>query len=72
MEDKVETLNISVGETINTQEIFGRIQDAMKRAGIGGTLHLTSEAQKQNMVDIAWALAIKTGLPVVIVVRPIK
>jgi hypothetical protein len=64
-----ETLSISVNEKVSTEEIFGKIKDAMKKAGIGGTLQLTNIDYGGKVLSVAWELSKATKLPVVIIVR---
>ena len=67
-----EILSVSVSDEVKADEIFGKMDNAFKKLGIAGTLHLAQESQKAGIVDAAWNLANQTGLPVIIVVRPVK
>jgi len=65
----MEDLGINVSEKVKTEETFGDMAKRLQAKGIGGTLHLVDEADKTNVVDSAWDLSKRMGLPVIIVVR---
>ena len=64
-----EDLGINVGENVKTNETFGDLAQRLKAKGVGATLHLTSEEDKEKIIDSAWSLSKTLGLPVVVVVR---
>ena len=64
-----EDLGINVNENVKAQEAFGELAKKLKAKGIGGTLHLTAEGDKQKIIDSAWTLSQQLQMPVVIVVR---
>lgn len=62
-----EDLGVNVKEEVKTEEIFGKLNRQLK--GVGGTLHITSKDNIEEIGKLAWKLSEQTGLPVVIVVR---
>ena len=63
----MEDLGISVGENIQTKELFGQLKQHLK--GVAGTLHLTREEDSERVIKTAIDLSKSSGQPVVIVVR---
>jgi len=68
----MKDLNVSVSDQVKADELFGRLNEALRKAGIGGTLHLTDIENGNKIVSVAWDLAKTTGQPVIIVVRAPK
>jgi len=69
MSEQVENLDMSVSENVKTIDKFGKDRVEKQLKGSAGTLHITSEENKEKVVDLAWQLSKQTQLPVVVVVR---
>ena len=77
--DGLEILEVRAIEEIKADSIVNPlsatavIQKAkameQKLKGSAGTLHVTKEEDKHQVIDLAWSLSKQTKLPVVIVVR---
>lgn len=65
--EKGKDLGINVNEQVKTLDKFGNVDQQLK--GIGGTLHITQEGEKQSVLNLAWELSKQTQKPVVVVVR---
>lgn len=63
-----EVLEIKASDGMKAKDVFGNLGNQM--AGIGGTLHITKEADLDTVPKLAWQLAQQTQKPVVVVVRP--
>ena len=64
-----EDLGVSVNDNIRTKEGFGKIQEALKKAGIAGTLQVIKEEDAHSIIDAAWKLSQGTKKIVVVVLR---
>ena len=67
--EQPEALGVNVGESVKTTEAFGPEGRPQQPTGIAGTLQATSKEQLPGLGDAAWELSLKSGKPVVIVVR---
>ena len=68
-QEKLEVLNVNATDKVQMKDAFGKRQQQLRNKGIAGTFHLTKLENYDTLVNAAWDISGKLGLPAVIVVR---
>ena len=62
-----ETLGIKANDGVKTVDVYGSGKQLTQK-GTAGTMHIADKSQIMNIGESAWDLALKTNLPVIMVV----